>query len=128
MIVSALLYEEPETRLEHEASARLEEATQLAERTLMARGEEECLRALGEAIASLREGPATAEGIEQLGQGWVAEEALAIAVYSAAGAVQEGLESPEATFEHGVRLAVNHSGDSDSTGAICGYLLGALLG
>ena len=27
-----------------------------------------------------------------------------------------------------MRLAVNHSGDSDSTGAICGNILGALLG
>jgi ADP-ribosylglycohydrolase len=28
----------------------------------------------------------------------------------------------------GLLLAVNHSGDSDSTGAICGNLLGALHG
>lgn len=28
----------------------------------------------------------------------------------------------------GVRLAVNHSGDSDSTGTLCGNLLGVLLG
>ena len=32
------------------------------------------------------------------------------------------------SFEHGVRLAVNHSGDSDSTGAIAGNLLGAMHG
>jgi ADP-ribosylglycohydrolase len=31
-------------------------------------------------------------------------------------------------FAHGVRLAVNHSGDSDSTGAISGSLLGVRLG
>ncbi|PWS46023.1 ADP-ribosylglycohydrolase, partial [Streptomyces sp. FT05W] len=54
-----------------------------------------------------------------LGAGWVAEEALAVAVYCAlvlpgAGDVAEAL-----------LLAVNHSGDSDSTGAICGNLLGA---
>lgn len=29
---------------------------------------------------------------------------------------------------HGLLLAVNHSGDSDSTGAICGNLLGTLHG
>ena len=31
-------------------------------------------------------------------------------------------------FAHGVRLAANHSGDSDSTGAITGSILGALWG
>ena len=31
-------------------------------------------------------------------------------------------------FESAVRLAVNHGGDSDSTGAIAGNLLGASLG
>lgn len=29
---------------------------------------------------------------------------------------------------HGVRLAVNHGGDSDSTGAVTGNILGALWG
>jgi ADP-ribosyl-[dinitrogen reductase] hydrolase len=55
----------------------------------------------------------------QLGGGWSAEQALAIAVYAALCATD---------FAHGVRLAVNHSGDSDSTGAITGNLLGAHLG
>ncbi len=32
------------------------------------------------------------------------------------------------SFKHGVKLAVNHDGDSDSTGAIAGNLLGALYG
>jgi ADP-ribosylglycohydrolase len=62
---------------------------------------------------------ASDEAIAQLGEGWIAEEALAIAVYCAL--VAERLED-------GVILAVNHSGDSDSTGAIAGNLLGALLG
>ena len=55
----------------------------------------------------------------QLGEGWVAEEALAVAVYCALTATD---------FRSGVLLAVNHGGDSDSTGAICGNLLGAGLG
>jgi ADP-ribosylglycohydrolase len=59
--------------------------------------------------------PAT---VERLGGGWVAEEALAIAVFAAWRA--------KGDFRRGVRLAVNHSGDSDSTGAIAGNLLGAL--
>ncbi|MFC3282102.1 ADP-ribosylglycohydrolase family protein [Litchfieldella rifensis] len=59
------------------------------------------------------------EAITQLGQGWVAEEALAISLYCALVAEN---------FRHGVMLAVNHDGDSDSTGAITGNLLGVLLG
>lgn len=55
----------------------------------------------------------------QMGQGWVAEEALAIAVYC-------GLVARN--FRQGVVLAVNHDGDSDSTGAITGHLLGAMYG
>ena len=61
-----------------------------------------------------------AESIERLGEGWVAEEALAIALFAALRA--------EGNFETGVRLAVNHSGDSDSTGSIAGQILGIMLG
>ena len=59
------------------------------------------------------------EAIAALGEGWVAEEALAIAVYCALVADD---------VRHGVVLAVNHDGDSDSTGAIAGNLLGAMHG
>lgn len=58
--------------------------------------------------------------IQQLGEGWVGDEAIAIAVYCA-------LKEPD-NFAKAVRMAVNHSGDSDSTGAILGNLLGAHLG
>lgn len=57
---------------------------------------------------------------KQLGEGWVGDEALAIAIYCA-------LKSPQ-DFRQGLILAVNHNGDSDSTGAICGNILGAYLG
>lgn len=60
------------------------------------------------------------DAIRQLGQGWVGEEALAIAIYSS-------LKHPE-SFEKAVVAAVNHSGDSDSTGAIAGNIMGAALG
>ena len=36
--------------------------------------------------------------------------------------------TPTAAFERGVRLAVNHGGDSDSTGSITGNILGTLFG
>lgn len=60
-----------------------------------------------------------ARAIECLGGGWVAEEALAISIYCALSA---------AIFEDGVLSAVNHSGDSDSTGAITGNILGLAHG
>lgn len=58
--------------------------------------------------------------IHQLGEGWVAEETLAIAVYCAL--------KYENDFDMALRTAVNHNGDSDSTGAVCGNILGAYLG
>ena len=64
--------------------------------------------------------PSSAETIEQLGGGWIAEDAVAIALFAAMRA--------EGDFERGVRLAVNHSGDSDSTGAMTGQLLGIVHG
>ncbi|WP_433364932.1 ADP-ribosylglycohydrolase family protein [Streptosporangium sp. CA-115845] len=51
-----------------------------------------------------------------------AEEALAIAVYCALAHPAPG------DVGRALLLAVNHSGDSDSTGAVCGNLLGALHG
>jgi ADP-ribosylglycohydrolase len=60
------------------------------------------------------------EVIERLGGGWVGEEDLATSLYCALAAQDD--------FARGVLLAVNHSGDSDSTGAITGHLLGLMLG
>jgi ADP-ribosylglycohydrolase len=80
---------------------------------------EKCLSAMRVAIDLASSAPAAPETVERLGGGWVAEEALAIAVYCA-------LAVP--TFEDAVALAVTHSGDSDSTGAMTGNILGAHLG
>ncbi|MFF3245595.1 ADP-ribosylglycohydrolase family protein [Streptomyces sp. NPDC002870] len=65
-------------------------------------------------------GRPTAEKVESLGAGWVAEEALAIAVYCALARTNDVAEA--------LLLSVNHSGDSDSTGSICGNLLGVRYG
>jgi ADP-ribosylglycohydrolase len=80
---------------------------------------EETSAALRGALDLAAEGSPTAEKIESLGAGWVAEEALAIGVYSALVA---------SDVKPALLLAVNHSGDSDSTGSICGNLLGARYG
>lgn len=109
---------------------RLSTAIDLANQALAQHDDAaECLAALDRTAGIAWQSPAEPEAVERLGAGWVAEEALAIAVFAAHVALREvGPEDPEAAFEFGVRLAVNHSGDSDSTGAICGNILGALLG
>lgn len=60
------------------------------------------------------------ENIRKLGEGWVAEETLAISIYCSLRHQDD--------FSKGVIAAVNHDGDSDSTGAVTGNILGALLG
>lgn len=60
------------------------------------------------------------DAIRQLGGGWVGEETLAIAIYCAV--------KYENNFEKALIASVNHDGDSDSTGAVTGNILGARLG
>lgn len=60
------------------------------------------------------------DNIHQLGEGWVAEETLGISLYCALKYQDD--------FSAGVIASVNHKGDSDSTGAVTGNILGALLG
>ena len=60
------------------------------------------------------------ECIRQLGQGWIAEEALAIALYCSI--------KYKNSFLDAMIASINHSGDSDTTGTICGYIVGAYLG
>ena len=83
---------------------------------------EECLEAIRCAVSLAKDPsvPLAPEAVESLGEGWVAEEALSIALYSSLVAGDD--------FAAGIRLAINHGGDSDSTGAITGNILGALLG
>jgi ADP-ribosylglycohydrolase len=83
---------------------------------------EETTRALHAAVSLVAKGDPSPEKVETLGEAWVAEEALAISVYCAL--VHPGPDD----FQRALLLAVNHSGDSDSTGAICGNLLGAVHG
>ena len=82
-------------------------------------GGAETMDALRKATALWKEHGAGGD-VEQLGQGWVAEEALAIGVYAAMVG--------ETDLRRGLTVAVNHSGDSDSTGAIAGNILGAVHG
>lgn len=60
------------------------------------------------------------ENIRRLGEGWVGEETLAIAIYSVARHID--------SFGDVLIAAVNHDGDSDSTGAVAGNIIGAIVG
>mgnify|MGYP002351125536 CR=1 FL=1 len=75
---------------------------------------------IDKAIALSKEEYNDLDAIRELGQGWVAEETLAIAIYCALKYSDD--------FEKAIIASVNHSGDSDSTGAVTGNILGAYLG
>ena len=61
-----------------------------------------------------------ADAIRQLGEGWVAEETWAIALYCAIRHID--------SVEDAIIASVNHDGDSDSTGSVCGNIMGAIYG
>ncbi|MDR7082937.1 ADP-ribosylglycohydrolase [Arthrobacter ginsengisoli] len=70
------------------------------------------------------------ELVRELGEGWVAEEALAVALYAVLATAPDPTAAghPEAHFRAAIALAVNHSGDSDSTASIAGNILGTFYG
>ncbi|MDV3135969.1 ADP-ribosylglycohydrolase family protein [Mycobacterium sp. 29Ha] len=82
-------------------------------------GHGETLMAVEAAEAAAQSGGNRSDAIAELGKGWVADEALSIALYCALTAQ---------SFADGVVAGVNHDGDSDSTGSMAGNLLGAIHG
>ncbi len=82
-------------------------------------GHEETVAALDKAVSLAGSKLAHEAAIGQLGEAWVGEEALGIAVYCTLKA---------SNFQHGVLMAINHEGDSDTTGSLVGQLLGAFYG
>jgi ADP-ribosylglycohydrolase len=70
-------------------------------------------------LAAASPTPDHASAIRALGEGWVAEEALAIGLYAALAGKD---------FVDAVAIAANHSEDSDSTASIAGQIVGTSLG
>ena len=60
------------------------------------------------------------ENLKNLGEGWVGEETLAVALYCAL--------KYEKDFDKAMTVSVNHDGDCDSTGAVTGNILGCIVG
>jgi ADP-ribosyl-[dinitrogen reductase] hydrolase len=99
---------------------QLPDALQIAKEELRKHpSHKETLPAIEKAEALARSRPRERGALRELGKGFLAEEALAMGLYCALCGE---------SFEDGIILAVNHSGDSDSTGAIAGNLLGATAG
>lgn len=97
----------------------LDSAVQRALGLLGARpGHQAVTDALQHALSAVTQGAPGPATVEALSTG-DAEAALAVAVYCALVAED---------IPHGLRLAVNHGGDSAASGALCGALLGALHG
>ena len=60
------------------------------------------------------------DAIRELGEGWVAEETWGIALYCALRHID--------SVEEAIIASVNYRGDSDSTGSVCGNIMGAIYG
>jgi len=102
------------------AGSPLKEAIETAKEELRKhKSHKETLVAIERAETLAQTRPRERSALRVLGKGFVAEEALAMGIYCALSARD---------FEDGIILAVNHSGDSDSTGSITGNLLGAAGG
>ena len=103
------------------------------------RGEEPDPALLDRLTASLRHAAAASEAgllaaeelVRELGEGWVAEEALAVALYAVLATAPGPAAAADGGKEHfraAIAVAVNHSGDSDSTASIAGNILGTYYG
>jgi len=84
-----------------------------------AAGTRSLLQAVGDALQSPGEGPASSRTSGSFGLGWVGDEALAVGLHAAATAE---------SFSGAIEVASNHDGDSDSTASIAGQLFGAKHG
>lgn len=81
---------------------------------------QECSEKIIMALELSKMGFTNYRAITKIGEGWVGEEALGIGIYCAL--------KYENSFKKALLASVNHDGDSDSTGAITGNILGVYLG
>lgn len=81
---------------------------------------QEFMALLKKAISFAKSDIAPNVAIKTLGRGFAGDEAVAISVYCA-------LKNPD-NYKKAITMAINHGGDSDTTGAITGNILGAYLG
>lgn len=113
--------------LAHNDNVTIEEAVNIAMRIYKSefnitdrKTNENFIKLIEKAQKLAKENYEDADCIYELGDGFVADEALAIAIYSCLKYSND--------FEKAIVCAVNHGGDSDSTGSIAGNIMGAYLG
>lgn len=100
---------------------KLESATEKSLKILRRqKNHEETLSAIRKALMFYGTTEPTYEIVQKIGDGWTGEKALAISLYCALSYSND--------FEKAVNLSINHSGDSDSTGAITGNIVGLIVG
>ena len=123
MLINTIIYGDEEY-FENPKERNLEECVELAIKTeckyKFDKYHIEFAKLMKKAIQLSKQNIDDVQAIEELGGGWVAEEAIAIAIYCSLKYSND--------FEKAIIASVNHSGDSDSTGAITGNILGAYLG
>ena len=84
-------------------------------------GDKEYLREITwRAVELAKSDVSDADAIRQLGEGWTAEEAWAVSLYCSLRHID--------SMKDAIIAAVNHDGDSDSTGSITGNIMGAIYG
>jgi ADP-ribosylglycohydrolase len=83
-------------------------------------GHMETLAKVQQAVSLASASTPVEQAIADIGEGWIGEEALAVAIYAA-------LKFPH-DWSQAVLAAANHAGDCDSTASICGAILGTALG
>lgn len=122
LIYKLVLCENPITPAEFDrlCESSLAELPQLYEKPEEKTALEELQTIVRKALSLAESKEPAATVIPCLGQGWVGEETVAIALYCA----KKNLDN----FEQAVIDAVNHDGDSDSTGSVCGNIIGAIVG
>lgn len=83
-------------------------------------GHEETLHKVAQARALAENGTPIDKAIREIGEGWVGEEALGVAIFCA-------LRFPD-DYRAAVIAGANHDGDVDSTASMAGAILGTMLG
>lgn len=116
-IISRLIYPEKEQTLKEIV---LEARDTAAEIFAGDKHLKELTEVINKAVALSENKDSDLNNIHRIGEGWVAEETLGIALYCSLRHQND--------FSAGIIAAVNHRGDSDSTGAVTGNILGALVG
>ncbi|WP_427832952.1 ADP-ribosylglycohydrolase family protein [Agrobacterium larrymoorei] len=116
-LISAVMLGE---KLEHAVGTKLDDYKKIEDT-------DEVRRSINAALELPRDG--SLESVRALGQGWVAEECLSIALYSCLYSlelVKSGYSVRDAIL-NGLFCAARHPGDSDSTAAVAGNMLGLLF-